>query len=143
MFFSFNRNGESVSWWLLGRWRTCRWSVKHLSVGRWSVVCSRWVGGRCVGEASVGGSVVGGRWPVGGRWSCNTPISKYISSKQKLRQMIRNNDTYVSRDHFSWNYFLEMLSVRLFEWPVSLIGCKIYDIKECKVLEFISRLCSL
>ena len=37
-----------------------------------SVVGSRWVGG-----APVGGSVGGGRWPVGGRWFCNTPCRKH------------------------------------------------------------------
>ena len=67
--------------WLLSRWKTCRWSVVgcRLSVGRCRTC--QWVGGQL---SVAGGSVedllvdrwlvVGGRWPVGGRWFCNTPI---------------------------------------------------------------------
>lgn len=49
-------------------------SVEHLSVCRLSVV------GRS--DLSVGWwSAAGGRWPVGVRWFCNTPVFKLLIIK--------------------------------------------------------------
>ena len=61
--------GRSVEDLSVSRWSVVGGSVKELSVGRWSEVGGCWIDGE-----SVSGSVDGGRWPLRGRWFCNTPV---------------------------------------------------------------------